>query len=70
MNPAAIVRNPQQRVIAVFTDDSQDLPDVRRVRSRLRKLGFTDKMAYKTNEATRRRAYAEPEDLTVHVLFE
>lgn len=69
-NPAQRVRNPSDRVIVVFTYDYRDLADVRRVRARLRELGFAEKLAYKTNEATRARLYGEPDDLSVHMLYE
>lgn len=68
--PDQVVLDEGQRVIAVFTYDSRDLADVRRVRERLRQLGYTDRIAYKTNAATRARLYGRPDDLRVHLLFE
>ena len=49
-NPYAI--DPGMRVICVYTYDWSDKEDVMRVREELRKLGITDKIPYKTDEAT------------------
>lgn len=40
------------RVICVYAYDYQDKRDVMRIRQELRKLGFTNKLAYKTDEDT------------------
>ncbi len=40
------------RLICVYTYDCTDLDDVRRVRQRLRDLGFAKKIPYKTDAAT------------------
>src|SRR2546425_12674646 len=45
-NPNAV--DPSHRVICVYTYDSEDEDDVMRVREELRRLGFTDKIPYKT----------------------
>ena len=44
--------NPTDGVICVYTYDSDDERDVMRVREELRALGFTNKIPYKTDEAT------------------
>lgn len=51
-------RNPNKRVICIYTYDWTDEEDVRRVRQRLRELGFTDKIAYKADQETREAQYA------------
>jgi len=43
---------PQDYVICVHTPDYKDKDDVDRVRNRLRELGFTQKLGYKTDRAT------------------
>ena len=49
-NPNA--RDPNRRVICVFTYDYDDIEDVRRIREQLRRLGVTERIAYKANEDT------------------
>ncbi len=44
--------NPKERVICVYTYDCDDREDVFRIRQALRDLGFTQKLAYKTDDAT------------------
>src|SRR6478672_8821554 len=48
---------PNNNVICVYTYDWADEQDVRRIREELRKLGITQKIPYKTNEATRSGQY-------------
>lgn len=43
---------PEDYVICVHTPNCKDKEDVLRVRNRLRELGFTGKLGYKTDEAT------------------
>jgi hypothetical protein len=69
-NPAQVVLDERNGVISVFTYDHRDEADLRRVRARLRELGFRDKLAYKTNRATRERRYGDPSDLSVHLRYE
>ncbi len=47
-----LARNQWVKVICVYTYDSADVDDVRRVRQRLRELGFTKQLSYKTDAAT------------------
>ena len=54
-NPNAV--DPDTKVICVYTPDSFDVQDVMRVRSRLRALGFTRKIPYKTDIATHQGRY-------------
>lgn len=56
--PNANAADPSVKVICVYTYDSDDQADVRRVRNELRKLGFTKPMPYKTDEATYAGHYA------------
>ena len=50
LNPNA--RDPTRKVICVYTYDYEDEEDVRRVREKLRGLGFINKIAYKADEDT------------------
>lgn len=54
-NPNAA--SPETHVICVYTYDADDVEDVRRVRDELRGLGFTQKIAYKSDAATHAGAY-------------
>ncbi|RLI69082.1 MAG: hypothetical protein DRP02_11335 [Candidatus Gerdarchaeota archaeon] len=54
-NPNA--RNPDIKVICVYTYDWTDEEDVRRIREELRKLGITQKIPYKTDEDTLKGKY-------------
>lgn len=49
--------NSDRRVICVYTYNSDDFQDVRRVRETLRSLGVTEKTGYKTDEKTREGVY-------------
>lgn len=49
-NPNAA--RPDERVICVYTYDWTDVEDVRRIRDELRRLGFTRKIPYKSDEDT------------------
>ena len=49
-NPNAA--DSENHVICVYTYDSDDVDDVMRIRDELRKLGFVNKIPYKTDEAT------------------
>ncbi|MDE1821632.1 MAG: DUF1917 domain-containing protein [Euryarchaeota archaeon] len=69
-DPAQVIYDEGKHVICVFTYDCRDPEDVRRVRERLRELGFREKIAYKTNAATRAGLYGDPSDLRVHLLYE
>ncbi len=50
--PSPNATDPNDHVICVYTYDSDDVDDVMRVREELRALGFTWKIAYKTDVAT------------------
>lgn len=50
--------NPNKHVICVYTDDTNDEVDIRRVRTELRNLGIVWKIGYKSDAATRAGAYA------------
>lgn len=54
-NPNA--SNPTTHVICVYTENANDEADVMRVREQLRNLGFTGKIAYKTDLATHQGLY-------------
>ena len=49
-NPNA--KNPDTKVICVYTYDWTDEKDVKRIREELRKLGMTNKIPYKADEDT------------------
>jgi Domain of unknown function (DUF1917) len=48
----------QDRVICIYTYDSDDQADVMRVREELRRLGISRPISYKTDEATREGRYS------------
>ncbi len=48
---------PNKNVICVYTYDSDDEQDVRRIREELRKMWITEKIPYKPDEATRSGQY-------------
>lgn len=50
--PNPLARNPDKRVICVYTYDYADTKDVKRIRQELRKLGVREKIAYKADEDT------------------
>lgn len=56
--PSPLAQNPNIRLICVYTYDSNDEADVKRVRAKLRDLGFTAKISYKEDQATREGKYA------------
>jgi len=47
------------KVICVYNDDVENESEIFRIREELRKMGITNKIPYKTNEATRQGKYAE-----------
>ncbi len=72
---ATAMKNPlatSQRVklICVYTYSADDLDDVRRVRQRLRELGFTKKLPYKTDATTQAGKYTRQGDTKVSMLYE
>src|SRR2546426_2837732 len=52
MRPNPNAANPRTKVICVYTYDSEDEADVRRVRQVLRELGFINRLPYKTDADT------------------
>lgn len=50
--PSPLSKNKDEFVICVYTYDWTDATDVRRIRQRLRELGVTQKIAYKSDEDT------------------
>ena len=58
------------RLICVYTYDCTDLEDVRKVRHRLRELGFTKKIPYKTDSATASGKYSQNGDKKVSLFYE
>jgi hypothetical protein len=50
--PSPRAKSPDLRVICVYTYDWKDEKDVMRVRRELRKLGVTERIAYKADEDT------------------
>jgi hypothetical protein len=58
------------RLICVYTYDCTDLDDVRRVRQRLRELGFVKKISYKTDAATIEGKYAQNGDRKISLFYE
>lgn len=58
------------RPICVYTYDCTDLADVRRVRHRLRELGFFKKIPYKTDAATADGKYSKSGAKKVSLFYE
>lgn len=58
------------KLICVYTYSADDLGDVRRVRQRLRELGFSRKLPYKTDAATQAGKYTSQGDTKVSMLYE
>jgi len=56
--PSPNAQDPNKHVICVYTYDSEDVEDVMRIRQRLRELGITNKIPYKTDRATMNGKYA------------
>lgn len=57
--PNRLARNPNRKVICVYTYDWTDEQDVRRVRQELGKLGITWKIAYKADQDTLQGKYLQ-----------
>ena len=55
--PTSLRQDESKGVICIYTYNYKDLEDIRRVRSELADMGFTDLIYYKTNEATRSGLY-------------
>lgn len=70
VRPNRLSPNPSRHVICVFTYDSADRADVARIRGALRDLGVTEKIAYKTNQATREGRYKVRGDKNVALYWE
>lgn len=68
--PNSLASSPSAGLICIYTYDSGDLDDVRRVRQRLRELGFKRKIPYKTDAETSAGRYAAHGDKNVSMLFE
>ena len=72
---ATAMKNPNAtsdrvKLICVYTYNADDLIDVRRVRERLRELGFLKKLPYKTDAATGAGKYTAQGDTNVSMLYE
>ena len=67
-NPNA--RNPENRVICVYTYDWTDKEDVKRIRQELRDLGITRKIPYKADRETLSGKYAIRGDKRISKYFE
>lgn len=68
--PNGLGKNPWIKVICVYTYDSSDVQDVMRVRLRLRELGFTKKLSYKTDTATRAGIYSGDSPNPISLYYE
>lgn len=67
-NPNA--SDSDNHVICVYTYDSDDYDDVSRIRSKLRTLGFTARIPYKTNKATIEGKYVVKGDTRISKYYE
>lgn len=70
MRPNPNASDPRKKVICVYTYDSDDETDVRRVRQALRELGFTERLAYKTDAATDEGRYRNKGDRRISKYYE
>jgi hypothetical protein len=68
--PNSLATSRHIRLICVYTYDCTDLDDVRRVRQRLRELGFTKKIPYKTDSATANGRYSQNGNKKVSLFYE
>ena len=62
--------NPDDHVICIYTYDSEDIPDVMTIRQKLRDLGITKKIPYKTNQATMEHKYQTHGNKRISKYFE
>ena len=67
-NPNAT--SSDKKVICVYTYDWMDVDDVRRIRQELRKLGFTAKIPYKSDEDTYAGNYANRGHKRISEIYE
>jgi hypothetical protein len=67
---SSLATSQRVKLICVYTYSADDLDDVRRVRQRLRGLGFTKKLPYKTDAATRAGKYISQGDSKVSMFYE
>lgn len=51
--------DPNQKVICIYNQSYHDKDEVMRIRNELKKLGFTKKIGYKTDRATRQGKYGD-----------
>lgn len=68
--PNGLAKNPWIKVICVYTYDSSDTQDVMRIRLRLREIGFTKKLSYKTDAATQAGVYSGDSSKRVSLYYE
>lgn len=68
--PSPLAPKPNLKVIIVYTHDFTDKDDVMRVRQALREIGITNKIAYKTDDATRMRQYSNLKKGRVSLYYE
>jgi hypothetical protein len=68
--PNPIAQNRSKRVICVYTYDSDDAVDVRRIRAVLRALGIRHRIPYKTDKATEDGRYRRSGDKRISKYFE
>ena len=68
--PNSIAKNPNQKVICVYTYAYTDKEDVLRIREELRKTGVTNKIPYKTDNTTREGQYEVKGDTKVSTYYE
>jgi len=68
--PNPMATSQKIKLICVYTYNFEDLDDVRRVRLRLRELGYTRKIPYKTDAATDEGKYAKSGDKKISLFYE
>ncbi|MHA2364511.1 MAG: putative phosphothreonine lyase domain-containing protein [Candidatus Hodarchaeales archaeon] len=66
MKISKLAEDPNKKVICVYTYDWKDEKDVFSIRENLRKLGFSQKIPYKTNEDTLKGRYIWKGDTEIY----
>lgn len=68
--PNPISPDSSRHVICVYTYDADDEADIQQIRSSLRQLGVTNKIPYKTDDATFQGKYRKSGDKCISLYYE
>lgn len=69
-SPTPNARDSPRHVICVYIYDTDDEADVQQIRSSLRQLGVTNKISYKTDDATLQCKYRKSGDKLISLYYE